>query len=70
MLKASSKGLNDTLHDPGGSEGIAQLSRGHAHHIDALRQPLKQRSYGIAHLLLQPASLKNCLRGLCPRRAN
>jgi 4a-hydroxytetrahydrobiopterin dehydratase len=50
MLKARSKGVEGYLHHPGGSESIAYRSVGHAHHVDALRQALKQGWDGTAHV--------------------
>ena len=60
MLKVSSKGSKDTLHHPGGGESIAYRSVGHAHHVDALRQALKQGLRGDSWLV--PAG------AVCPRR--
>jgi hypothetical protein len=48
------QGIKRHLHYPSGGESIAFLSIGHAHDVNALRQLLKQGSYGIAHLFLQP----------------
>ena len=52
MLKVSSKGFEGYLHHPGGGESITYRSVGHAHHVDALRQALKQGRDGTAHAYL------------------
>src|SRR6478672_1919481 len=46
------QGIERYLHHPGGGESIAHLPVGHAHHVNALRQALKQGRDGTAHASL------------------
>jgi hypothetical protein len=47
------QGIVRNLHDPRGGESIVHLSVGYTHHLNALRQALKQGRDGSAHLSLQ-----------------
>jgi hypothetical protein len=46
------QGIERHLHHPCGGESIARLSMGHAYHVNALRQALKQGTSGVAHAFL------------------
>src|SRR6476620_5113575 len=46
------QGIERHLHHPGGGESIAHLPVSHAHHVNALRQPLKQGCDGATHASL------------------
>ena len=46
------QGIERHLHNPGGGESIAHRPVGHAHHVNALRQALKQGRDRTAHAYL------------------